>query len=215
MIAIPARSHPGGAVSASRKTSRFAHRCWPAMVLAAVLSGAITETFAAPPEASSAGIGVEPVPEVGMANLRPAEAGLSLNLHVFGFSYHPDREGTRVSHLDNELNIGLGINYELHQDERGVTSVEAGFLKDSGRNWAKFAGIGYQFKLGERWSLGADALLIHSATYNHNRAFIAPIPRLTYDFGFVKLNATYIPVVNEFNRFAAYGFYFTIPLKAW
>lgn len=35
---------------------------------------------------------------------------LNLNLHVFGLSYHPDREGTRISHLDNEVNAGMGLN---------------------------------------------------------------------------------------------------------
>lgn len=155
---------------------------------------------------SAAGPGIEPAPEV-----RPADSRLRLNLHVFGLSYHTDRGGTRVSHLDNEFNVGLGLNYEFHNDARGVAGLETGFFRDSGRNWAKFAGTSYQFKLGERWRFGADLLAVQSETYNKGRGFVAPLPRLTYDFGAVKLNAIYVPRVPQYNRFAAFGFYFTLP----
>lgn len=143
---------------------------------------------------------------------QPVDQQLGLNLHVFGLSYHPDRKGAHLSHLDNEFNVGLGLGYKLHEDVRGVTNVEAGFFHDSGRHWAKFAGFGYQFKLGDRWLLGADLLAMNSPTYNMGRSFIAPIPRVTYDFGAVKLNATYIPRIQNYNDFAAYAIYFTIPL---
>jgi hypothetical protein len=137
---------------------------------------------------------------------------LNVNLHVFGLSYHPDREGTRISHLDNEYNFGLGFGYKLHDDAQGVVISEAGFFRDSGRTWAKFAGMGYLFKLSDNWKLGADLLVIQSPTYNEGTAFAAPIPRLSYDFGPVKVNAIYIPRYKELNRFAVYGLYFTIPL---
>lgn len=137
---------------------------------------------------------------------------LSVNLHVFGFSYHPDREGTRVNHLDNEINAGLGFGYRLREDELGLVNSEVGLFKDSGSNWAKFAGVCYLFKLDERWMLGADVLLIQSSSYNFGEAFVAPIPRLTYDFGKVILNAVYVPRYRELNRFAVLGLYITIPL---
>jgi hypothetical protein len=173
---------------------------------------------------ATASPGVEALPEVRPAagasavyspGVRPEDPRIKLNLHVFGFSYHTDRKGTRDSHLDNELNAGLGLNYEFHNDALGVANVEAGFFKDSGRNWAKFAGMGYQFKWGDRWRLGADLLAIHSQTYNNDRGFVAPIPRLTYDFGPVKLNAVYVPRYQDVNRFAVVGFYFTLPMSAW
>jgi hypothetical protein len=133
-------------------------------------------------------------------------------VHVYGFSYHPDREGSRRKHVNNELNIGLGLNYELRNDDQGVAFFEAGFYEDSGRNWAKLAGPGYQVKLGERWRLGAALLAIQSRTYNSGRAFIAPIPLLTYDLGRVKLNAIYAPKFQQ-NEFAVFGFYFSIPFR--
>lgn len=144
---------------------------------------------------------------------RPSDRKLSLNLHIFGLSYHPDREGTHIRHLDNERNFGLGLGYKLHSDARGQTNVEAGFYKDSGSNWAKFAGVGYQFKFGDHWRLGADLLVIESQTYNYGRAFVAPIPRLTYDFGPAKINATFVPKVQAFNQFDVFFVYFTIPLR--
>jgi len=138
---------------------------------------------------------------------------LNVNLHVFGLSYHPDQNGTRISHLDNELNFGLGLGYKLRDSAQSVVISEAGFFKDSGRTWAKFAGIGYLFKLSENWKLGADFLVIQSPTYNKGSVFAAPIPHLSYDFGPVKMNIVYIPEYKELNRFAAYGLYFTIPLR--
>jgi hypothetical protein len=118
----------------------------------------------------------------------------------------------RRARLDNELNLGLGLNYELHSDALGVAFFEGGFYEDSGRNWAKVAGPGYQFKLGKEWRAGAALLLIHSQTYNSGRAFVAPIPLLTYDLGAVKLNAIYVPRFRPYNEFAVFGFYFSAPL---
>ncbi len=172
-----------------------------------------TDSGVAASSASQPGLestGAKVLPEAGSGAPR-----VQFNLHVFGLSYHPDRAGIRASHLDNEFNAGLGLNYELGSDARGATSVEAGVFKDSGRNWAKFAGVGYQFKFGERWRLGADLLAIQSETYNHGRSFVAPVPHLTYDFGPVKLNAIYVPRLAPYNHFAVFGIYLTLPLKQW
>jgi hypothetical protein len=142
----------------------------------------------------------------------PEDNRLSINLHVFGISYHPDRAGTRISHLDNELNVGLGFGYKLYEDNLGVVVSEVGVFRDSGRHWAKLAGVGYQFKITDRWKFGADLLAIQSPTYNFGDSFVAPIPRLSYDFRVVKLNMIYIPRYKEFNRYAVYGLYFTVRL---
>lgn len=143
---------------------------------------------------------------------RPADARLNLNIHLYGFSYHTDRQGVRRSGLDNEINLGLGLNYTVHEDERGVGFAEAGLYRDSGSHWAKVAGMGYQYKLGKRWRLGGALVAVHSPTYNQGSAFIAPLPILTFDFGAVKLNAIYIPRYGDWNKFATFGFYFSVPL---
>lgn len=189
-------------------------RFLPTFALALALGGCSTLERRSEP-ASSGGAsktvptdaGVEPSPKV-----RPADSGFGFNLHIFGLSYHPDREGARRSKVDNELNVGLGLSYRFHDDDRGRAFVEAGVYKDSGRAWAKFAGVGYQFKLGDRWSLGADLLAFVSPTYNNGRVFIAPIPRLIYDFGAVKLNAVYAPRYGEQNQFEVFALFITIPI---
>jgi len=90
--------------------------------------------------------------------------------------------------------------------------VEAGFYQDSGSRTAKIAGLGYQYKLGKRWRLGGAVLAIQSETYNDGDPFLAPIPILTYDLGPVKLNAIYVPRYGDYNAFAVFGFYFSLPL---
>jgi hypothetical protein len=112
------------------------------------------------------------------------------------------------------VNTGLGLTYEFHNDARGVGFFEAGFYRDSGRNWAKVAGPGYQVKLDERWRLGAVLYVIDSRTYNDGRIFVAPIPLLTYDLGNAKLNAIYAPRIQD-NHFAVFGLYLSIPFTRW
>jgi hypothetical protein len=132
---------------------------------------------------------------------------------VYGLSYHPDREGTRNAGLDNQVNLGLGLDYVFHEDQRGVGFVEAGFYRDSGRNTAKLAGLGYQYKLGQHWRLGGAAALLQSQTYNQGDLFVAPFPILSYDFGVAMVNAMYVPRYGDYNHFAVFGFYLSVPLS--
>jgi hypothetical protein len=131
---------------------------------------------------------------------------------VYGLAYHPDRATVHRTHLDNEVNPGLALHYRLADDERGITFVEAGAYDDSGRHWAKFAGLGYQFKYGEHWRIGGALALVDSKTYNHGVAFVGMIPLITYDMGRIKLNAAYFPKLGNFNQVNAFGFYIGIPL---
>ena len=110
------------------------------------------------------------------------------------------------------MNLGLGLNYTVHEDERGIGFVEAGFYQDSGSNTAKLAGAGYQYKLGKSWRLGGALVGLKSPTYNHGNFFIAPLPILTYDFGPVQVNAIYVPKYGDYNEFAVFGLYFSLPL---
>lgn len=116
--------------------------------------------------------------------------------------------------MNNEVNLGLGLNYTVRDDERGVSFAEVGLYRDSGSRLAKIAGMGYQYKFGRRWRLGGALLGVQSETYNHGSAFIAPLPIATYDLGAVKLNAIYVPRYGDYNQFAVFGVYFSLPL-AW
>jgi hypothetical protein len=103
----------------------------------------------------------------------------------------------------------------LINDSQGITFTEAGAYEDSGSNWAAFASLGYQFKLGEHWRMGGAIAVFNSKTYNDGATFIGMIPLITYDFGPFKLNAVYFPKVTSYNDIAAYGFYIGIPLGRW
>jgi hypothetical protein len=178
---------------------------------ALALAGAGATT--APAEAESVGAGS---PETSTS--RPADFRFDLNaleLNVYGLAYHPDRERVHHDNLDNQFNPGLGLHYELRNTERGVTFAEAGAYYDSGRSWAKFLSLGYQFKLGENWRIGGALAAMNSRTYNDGVGFVGMFPLVTYDMGPVKLNAVYFPKVANYNEVEAYGFYITIPLGRW
>ena len=100
----------------------------------------------------------------------------------------------------------------MADDARGVTFAEAGAYQDSGTNWAKFAALGYQFKFGQRWSIGGALAAVNSQTYNRGITFLGMIPLVTYDIGPIKLNAVYFPRFWRYNEVAAFGFYIGIPL---
>ena len=182
--------------------NHFAH-CLPALLLAGWVAVACGADESQPATARP-------------AEARPAPADgpwRNLSLNVYGFSYHTDRQGIRQRGVDNEFNPGLGISYEFHSDARGAAFFSAGTYKDSSNQWAKLAGPGYQFKLGDRWRVGAFLPVFQSKSYNQGRAFVAPLPLLTYDFGMVKLNAVYAPRFAPANNFAVFGFYFSIPFE--
>jgi hypothetical protein len=136
----------------------------------------------------------------------------AIDLNLYGLAYHPDRTGAYRRRLDNRVNPGLAVHYELANNPRRITFAEAGTYEDSGRNWAKFAALGYQFKLGESWRIGGALAVIGSHTYNHGRPFLSAAPLVTYDVGRIKLNAVYFPKVGHYNQVAAFGFYLGIPL---
>ena len=138
-----------------------------------------------------------------------------IELNVYGLSYHPDRETVHRRNLNNQVNPGLALHVVLDDDARGTTFAEAGAYYDSGSNWAKFMGVGYQFKLGDHWRIGGQVALVDSKTYNRGAAFVGMIPLVTYDLGRVKLNAVYFPKVANYNQVDAFGFYLTIPFAAW
>jgi len=134
---------------------------------------------------------------------------------VYGLAYHPDRDTVHRKHLDNEVNPGLGLHYEFANTERGITFGEVGAYEDSGSNTAMFAALGYQFKFGERFRIGAALAVVQSQTYNKGVAFVGMIPLISYDLGRVKLNLTYLPKVGDYNKVDAFGFYISIPFGNW
>ena len=87
-----------------------------------------------------------------------AAAAQGWAINVYGLSYHPDGEAARRAGVDNEINPGLAARYE----SPGGLFAEAGAYRDSGRGTAKFAGAGYQWKLGKGWRAGGALALFKS-----------------------------------------------------
>jgi hypothetical protein len=139
----------------------------------------------------------------------------ALELNVYGLSYHPDRETVHRENLDNQVNPGLALHYELANDARGVTFTELGEYRDSGRHSAKFAALGYQWKFGGDWRIGGAVAAMNSKTYNRGVTFLGMIPLVTYDLGPVQLNAVYFPKFGHYNEVDAFGFYITLPVGKW
>lgn len=155
---------------------------------------------------------------ISSENASPARLRFDLNkldLNIYGLAYHPDREKVKEENLDNQVNPGLGLHYELRNTERGVTFTEIGAYRDSGRNIASFLSLGYQYKLGENWRFGGAVAAMNSKTYNHGVSFVGMFPLVTYDFGPVKVNAVYFPKVANYNEVAAFGLYVSVPLGRW
>ena len=50
----------------------------------------------------------------------------ALDLNIYGLAYHPDRETVHRKNLDNQVNPGLGLHYELTNSELGIAFAEAG-----------------------------------------------------------------------------------------
>lgn len=136
----------------------------------------------------------------------------SLKLPIFEYSYRPDRSGTRISHLDNKPDPGIGLNYDFHYDARAPAHVQTGFFKNSRRTWSTVERKRFQFKLNDRWQLAADLPSIQNHAYGNVLDYIVPVPRLTYESGRVKLSTSYIPRVQDYNLTAALGIYLTIAL---
>ena len=136
-----------------------------------------------------------------------------LGINVFGLSHHWDRELAHRNHADNELNWGLGVEYEFERTDRSRTFLDAGAYLDSGRNIAKFGGIGWQGRLGSSNFLAGGALVVfHSETYYNNMPFLAPVPLLTYEFKKASVTLFHFVKYENLNRVPVSGVFLTIPV---
>ncbi len=139
----------------------------------------------------------------------------ALGISVYGLSYHFDRDRARALGVDNGFNPGLGVRYRFAERERWTFVIEAAAYRDSGRNTAVVAGVAALWDVGSGFHLGGALVAFDSPTYNRGRAFIAPIPLATYDWGPVTLNATFLPKVERYNDVATLGFWVTYWPQRW
>jgi hypothetical protein len=186
------------------------------VVVLALTGGGVSAAYAGPNDAVPG-----PIADPGsISSAQPSPARLrfdleKLDLNVYGLAYHPDREKVKKENLDNQVNPGLALHYELRNTERGITFAEIGAYRDSGRNTASFIALGYQYKVGEHWGFGGAVAAMNSKTYNDGVSFVGMFPLVTYDFGPLKVNAVYFPKVANYNEVAAFGLYVSVPLGRW
>lgn len=141
-----------------------------------------------------------------------AYAHADLGVNVYGLSYHLNRDKAREVRIDNQFNPGLGVRLRA-QREAWDWIGDAGFYHDSGRNTATIAGGGALWHATQRLRLGGAAVIFHSNTYNHGKAFITPLPLAAYELGPVTLNAFFTPKLRELNDVNTFGFWATIWLR--
>jgi hypothetical protein len=120
----------------------------------------------------------------------PCFARADLGINVYGLSYHFDRDKARERGLTHEVNPGLGVRW---RSSESILFADAGFYRDSAAHSAKLAGIGALWQAGERLRLGGAAALLKSETYNHGKAFIAPVPVAAYEMRRATFNLVYFP----------------------
>jgi len=137
----------------------------------------------------------------------PARADIGINL--YGLSYHFDQDKAKAMNTDNQVNPGLGVRWRKPRQENWDVFADAGFYKDSGRNTAVLAGGGAFWHATERVRLGGGLVLLHSATYNDNTAFIAPAPMVAYELRRFTINMVYFPKYQDVNRTNQVGFWLT------
>jgi hypothetical protein len=139
-----------------------------------------------------------------------AQADIGLN--IYGLSYHLNGDKARELGIDNQVNPGLGVRLRA-QRERWDWIADAGVYHDSGRHTATIAGGGALWHATARLRLGAAAVVFHSDTYNHGRAFLTPLPLAAYELGPVTLNAFFTPKLGDVNDINTFGFWATIWLR--
>jgi hypothetical protein len=144
-----------------------------------------------------------------LASAMHASAG-ELGINVYGLSYHFERDRARTIGTDNEFNPGLGLRYNIGENERFRWFADGGFYHDSGRNIAKYGGVGAQWKATQAIGVGAALVAFHSDTYNRGRAFITPLPVVSYDFGPASVSLVYMPRVKTLNEINTVGLWLTL-----
>jgi Antimicrobial peptide resistance and lipid A acylation protein PagP len=138
----------------------------------------------------------------------PCAAQGNLGINVYGLSYHFEREEAERRGQDNEVNPGLGLRYRA-PGEKFDAFVDAAAYRDSARNTALYAGVGFFWKPTQGLRLGGAVALFHSDTYNDGDPFIAPVPLAGYEWRRVTLNVVYIPKIDSIDTLNTLGFWLT------
>ncbi len=141
-----------------------------------------------------------------------ADSSSLWSANIYGLAYHFERAEAKRIGASNEVNPGLGIRRELYTQGAHHIYGEAGIYYDSGRRWAKTADVTWQYELIGGLRGGIGAFFFYTPTYNRGKAFVAPVPVMSYDFGPAVLSVAYAPkyqdknVINTLGAFVSWRF---------
>ncbi len=124
--------------------------------------------------------------------------------------YHSDSEGLRQKHLDSTHNGSTHLDNEYHDKTRLPGHLKNKTLYDGLQSKPVIPWTRFQFILNDRWQLGADLPDLQNLVSDDGHGSFVPIPRLTYDFGPVKLSSLYIPQIQDYNPTSVMGLYLII-----
>lgn len=130
-------------------------------------------------------------------------------INLYGASYHFDRDKAKEMGLTHEINPGLGVRWRRKANESWDYFADAGFYRDSKANEAGLFGGGGFWHATDHLRLGGALVLLKSDTYNHNEAFVAPLPVAAYEGRRVSFNMVYMPKWQDINKTNQVGFWLT------
>ena len=144
----------------------------------------------------------------------PVYAG-EFGINLYGLSYHMDRERARQVGLDKTFNPGVGVRYLIGENQHFRWFADAGIYRDSGDATAKLAGAAVQWKVTGSLGIGAALVAFDSPSYNRGRAFVAPLPVVSYELRAATLNLFYSPKLRELNEVDTFGLWITFWPGRW
>jgi hypothetical protein len=124
--------------------------------------------------------------------------------------YHSDSEGQRKKLLAGTKNGSIYLDNDYHDKTRLHVHSENKSLRDTWQSKPVITWTRYQFVLNDRWRMSADLPNLQNFANGDGHGSLVPIPRLTYDFGNVKISSLYIPKIPDYNLIAVMGLYLTI-----
>ena len=119
-------------------------------------------------------------------------------LDVFGISYHYQartyQAAPGVTRRYEQLNLGLGVEYVVRDDQRVLVSTDGGVYRDSKDRGNGFAGVALRFRAASHLLLGGGIVGMTSRTYGTH---VAPLPLVTAQWRHVSISTTLIPALSR------------------
>jgi hypothetical protein len=147
---------------------------------------------------------------VALAPPKRACAQTRFGVDVFGLSYHYQSRAYQVApgvaRRYEQLNLGLGVEYVVRDDQRVLVSTDGGIYRDSKDRGNGFAGVAVRFRVAPHLLLGGSIVGMTSRTYGTH---VAPLPLVTAQWRHVSVSTTLIPALSS-RESGAIGLFTTV-----